>query len=115
MAERRDAASRSTASGSHPTVAERPRPKCADVLVIAQNPMGSLNPSRSRGRSRRAHRASIGSHADRSTSDLLHAFGLGETLAFRRPRELSGGQRQRVALARALAPGPAVPLCNEVT
>ena len=49
----------------------------------------------------------------RSTTELLDAVGLPQSVKNRRPLHLSGGQRQRVAIARALAPGPQTILCDE--
>ncbi|WP_010203027.1 nickel ABC transporter ATP-binding protein NikE [Salinibacterium sp. PAMC 21357] len=48
-----------------------------------------------------------------TTSELLDAVDLPQSLKNRRPLHLSGGQRQRVAIARALAPGPQTILCDE--
>lgn len=53
--------------------------------------------------------------ARRTALSTLDEFGLGESLAGRRPGELSGGELQRAALARALLAQPQVLICDEIT
>lgn len=82
------------------------------VQLVPQDPLTTLNPSRTvAGSLRRALRS-----RDRGAiTGLLESVGLPAETAERYPHELSGGQRQRVAIARALAAGPQVLLCDEIT
>jgi peptide/nickel transport system ATP-binding protein len=89
------------------------------VQLVPQDPLGSLNPTRTVGdavgRPLRLHRLASREAVTERVVELLEQVGLGEAFLSRRPAELSGGQRQRVAIARALAAGPAVLVCDEVT
>ncbi|MCY4542674.1 MAG: ATP-binding cassette domain-containing protein [Rhodobacteraceae bacterium] len=77
------------------------------MQLVQQNPLSSLNSSRSVGASIRlaldVHK--IGSRGSRTerVGELLSEVGLAPNLAGRPPRALSGGQMQRVAIARARA------------
>ena len=97
----------------------RSREQRRRLQLVPQDPLGTLNPSRTVGATlrrplvlhRRATRAEV---ADR-VLELLDQVGLPAAFADRYPHELSGGQRQRVAIARALAADPDVLICDEVT
>jgi len=86
------------------------------IQFVAQDPVDSLDPRWSAGRS-------VGEGVDprARTADpamvasLLGEVGLDPVLADRRPGALSGGQAQRVAIARALAADPALLVCDEAT
>jgi peptide/nickel transport system ATP-binding protein len=89
------------------------------VQLIPQDPLGTLNPSRTVGatlsRPLRLLRQVPARDLPVEVTGLLRAVGLTEDFAGRYPHELSGGQRQRVAIARALAADPEVLVCDEIT
>lgn len=102
-----------------PRAERRGREQRRQVQLVPQDPLGTLNPSRTVGatlrRPLRTHKAaSGGEHAER-VGALLEDVGLSRDFADRYSHELSGGQRQRVAIARALAADPDVLVCDEVT
>ncbi len=88
----------------------------AELQVVPQHPMTSLNPRMTVGESiefnMRAH--GVG-RRDRQPKvrDLLDRVGLPPAHANRYPHQLSGGQLQRVAIARALATSPKLVICDE--
>lgn len=77
------------------------------IQLVQQNPLSSLNPSRSIGASLRlaldVHKIGVRAKRAARIGELLEEVGLPAEFAQRRPSALSGGQRQRVAIARALA------------
>lgn len=90
----------------------------ADLQVIFQDPLSSLNPALTvesilaepliaTGTAKAAARSRI--------TDLLDIVGLPMNSMARLPREFSGGQRQRIAIARALARSPKLIVCDEAT
>lgn len=89
------------------------------VQLIPQDPLGTLNPSRTVGatlsRPLRLYRKVPAHELPVQITGLLHTVGLAGEFAERYPHELSGGQRQRVAIARALAADPDVLVCDEIT
>lgn len=89
------------------------------VQLIPQDPLGTLNPSRTVGatlsRPLRLYRRVSARELPVQITGLLDTVGLAEEFAERYPHELSGGQRQRVAIARALAADPDVLVCDEIT
>jgi peptide/nickel transport system ATP-binding protein len=89
------------------------------VQLIPQDPLGTLNPSRTVGatlsRPLRLLRKVPARELPVHITGLLDTVGLAEEFAQRYPHELSGGQRQRVAIARALAADPDVLVCDEIT
>jgi peptide/nickel transport system ATP-binding protein len=88
----------------------------ADLQIVPQNPLTSLNPRLTIGESvafnLRAHGVSKGPRRLR-ISELLDQVGLPPSLQTRYPHELSGGQLQRVAIARALSTRPKLIVCDE--
>jgi peptide/nickel transport system ATP-binding protein len=89
------------------------------IQLIPQDPLGTLNPSRTVGatlsRPLRLLRDVAVRDVPVEVSGLLRTVGLAGDCAERYPHELSGGQRQRVAIARALAADPDVLVCDEIT
>ena len=93
------------------------KPIRADMQIIFQDPVGSLNPRMSvgdivgegllvHGMKNRAKRQKI-------TRDVLEKVGLRQEYANRYPHEFSGGQRQRIGIARALALSPKLIIADE--
>jgi len=94
------------------------RALAADIQAIFQNPYGSLNPSRTVGRTLAepllvAGLPRVEVHA--RITELLRRVGLPLDAASRYPAQFSGGQRQRIAIARAVARQPKLIVCDEPT
>ena len=90
----------------------------AEIQMIFQDPIGSLNPLR-RLRDIVAEGLQIegalsrGEIAER-VRDIIEAVGLDpEVVGARRPHEFSGGQCQRIGIARAVVVNPLILLCDE--
>jgi peptide/nickel transport system ATP-binding protein len=102
-----------------PRAERRSREQRRRIQLVPQDPLGTLNPSRTVGatlhRPLRMHRRGRKEKLAGRTTELLEAVGLSGDFAGRYPHELSGGQRQRVAIARALAAEPDVLVCDEIT
>lgn len=88
-----------------------------DIQVVFQDPVGSLNPSRTINDTlaepllAAGHR-NRGENADR-IADILHRVGMPPDTAQRYPGQFSGGQRQRIAIARAVINRPRLIVCDE--
>ncbi|MFE7777111.1 ABC transporter ATP-binding protein [Streptomyces sp. NPDC057445] len=102
-----------------PAAHGRTREQRRRLQLVPQDPLGTLNPSRTVGsaigRPLRLHRRTDRGRAPARVLELLEQVGLPADHADRYPHELSGGQRQRAAIARALAADPDVLVCDEVT
>jgi peptide/nickel transport system ATP-binding protein len=88
----------------------------ADLQVVPQHPMTSLNPRLSVGSSVEFNMRAqgVGTRERRVRSrELLERVGLPAAHVDRYPHQLSGGQLQRVAIARALATRPRLVICDE--
>ena len=90
----------------------------ADLQVVFQDPLGSLDPRMTLGASLaeplKVHRPDLKAHARTArVAGWLERVGLEPALAQRFPHEVSGGQAQRVGVARAMIVEPRVVICDE--
>ena len=95
----------------------RRRQLSRELQVVFQDPVGSLNPTKSVGEilaePLRVHRRPDKDELTQAVSDILVRVGLPPETGTRYPAQLSGGQRQRVAIARALMLSPRLIICDE--
>ncbi|MFK0292861.1 ABC transporter ATP-binding protein [Streptomyces sp. NPDC090442] len=100
-------------------VRKRSREQQKRIQLVPQNPLGTLNPTRTIGaslaRPMQLHHTATKPHLPARVRELLNDVGLPTEFEDRYPHELSGGQRQRASIARALAAEPDLLLCDEVT
>ncbi|HWE67061.1 MAG TPA: ABC transporter ATP-binding protein [Acidimicrobiales bacterium] len=97
--------------------AGRRGPLSAQVQVVFQDPVGSLNPVRTVGQSLAEPMAELrqlpSEEALGRVAQVLERVGLPGDAMNRYPHQFSGGQRQRIAIARALAVEPRLIVCDE--
>lgn len=87
------------------------------IQMVFQDPISSLNPRRSIGKSiqEALDIHGVGNRKERraQVENLLYRVGMRKDQFSRYPHEFSGGQRQRVAIARALVRNPEILICDE--
>ncbi len=93
------------------------RPLRAEMQMVFQDPLGSLNPRRRVGdliaEPLRVHRRGTAAQIAARLEELMDLVGLDAGYLARYPHEFSGGQRQRIGIARALALAPRLIIADE--
>jgi oligopeptide/dipeptide ABC transporter ATP-binding protein len=98
----------------------RRRKPITDIQVVFQDPVSSLDPTKTVGYTIAEPllaklRREGGETRDvrRQVAEMLDRVGLPENAASRYPAQFSGGQRQRIAIARAFIVRPRLVVCDE--